>query len=657
MGMSLRYFPIWLMFCVSAGLFIGAFTIPFPLWGNRIAAKLLTTLLCVIYAVEVIAKRILQSYYPISTLKTALENRLSDYAGVIFSTVRAHIPLLFLFLLPVLVLLLFGNIFPGYAPHTFRLFGSMAAGALAFHLAGLAACYLPWSGDVTPRTLYRMDTNMSDQVEQLGMFTMLRLDVQHLILPSLAGLEHGFSGLRLFWGEDAASNVPSEEDVLQTMAIDASPNVMDVDLESLGQNGRNQEIRWLANYFNSVTPTSKNAYTGMFQGYNVIELILEGFSGYVIDPERTPTLYKLTHEGFVFHNYYTALHYTSTSNGECQTLLGLYPKDGNPITMKRTGELGTNCYFSLSQQLKRAGYRVLGYHANADMYGRLASHSNLGYDWRQFGHGLDNLELDDNGKLLWPQRDSHMIEISVDDYLYSDQPFYVCYLTISGHMPYSNNRVTAPYQDVVQGLPYSETARNYIATAIEVDKALSILLDKLQEAGKLDNTLIVATGDHIPYFDVDVLEELAGKTFGPPNRLEFLREEDIDFDVYKNSLILWSSSMAKCVEVDKVCCQVDILPTVSNLLGLEYDSRMLAGRDILSDSEGLVIFTSRCWKSDRGFYNRYNQTFTAAPGVSMTAVEQEEYVAAMRTLAACRVDSTPLLIENNFYQELFPEPK
>ena len=119
------------------------------------------------------------------------------------------------------------------------------------------------------------------------------------------------------------------------------------DLAALAESGKNDDIKWLASYFNSVTPTRKNQYTGMFEGYNVIELVLEGFSGYAIDKELTPTLYKLTHEGFVFNNYYTALHYTSTSNGECQTLLGLYPKNGNPITMKRTGEVKTNAYFSL----------------------------------------------------------------------------------------------------------------------------------------------------------------------------------------------------------------------------------------------------------------------------------------------------------------------
>ena len=104
------------------------------------------------------------------------------------------------------------------------------------------------------------------------------------------------------------------------------------------------------------------------------------------------------------------------------------------------------------------------------------------------------------------------------------------------------------------------------------------IVQAITEAGKLENTLIVATGDHIPYSDVDVLEELAGKKFGTSEALSNIDESAIDFDVYKNTLIMWSASMEEPVQVDKVCCQVDILPTVSNLLGLEYDSRMLAGR-------------------------------------------------------------------------------
>lgn len=652
MGTELKYLPIWLLYGLAAGCVCSALTLPFKRRVNGVLTKVLAVVISLVYVVEMIAKKILQSYYPLSTAGTAAENRLTDYADVIVSTVVSSIPILLVFFLPAILLFVLGGRFTGYERFDVRFAGLVLAGAVVLHLLGLGVVHLPWSGDLTPRMLYGMDTNIDDQVEQLGLWNMLRLDVKHMIFPVKNDLDADFSGIGGLGdnsGSASSSGDASEPD--PGPVIDTSPNVMDVDLAKLSAETSNKDVKWLADYFNSVTPTKKNEYTGMFEGYNVIQLVIEGFSGYVIDPELTPTLYKLTHEGFIFNNYYTALHFTSTSNGECQTLLGLYPKNGNPITMKRTGELGTNCYFSLAQQLAREGYEVLGYHGNYDMYGRLVSHTNLGYDWRQYQSGLE-LEMGET-KPLWPQRDSYVIEASVDDYINSDKPFHVYYLTISGHMPYSNNRIVAPYRDTVRALPYSETTQNYVATAMEVDKALEVLLDKLEAAGKLDKTLIVATGDHIPYFNVDTLEELSGRKFGSSADMEALKESNIDFDVYKNSLILWSASMEEPVEVDKVCCQVDILPTLSNLLGLEYDSRMLDGSDILSDSEGLVVFTSRCWKSDKGFYNRYTGEFTPAEGVTMTAEEQESYVSAMKKLVGYKLDSTSLVIENNFFDRVF----
>ena len=80
---------------------------------------------------------------------------------------------------------------------------------------------------------------------------------------------------------------------------------------------------------------------------------------------------------------------------------------------------------------------------------------------------------------------------------------------------------------------------------------------------------------------------------------------------------------------------------------------MLAGSDILSDSEGLVVFTSTCWMTDRGFYNRYTQEFTPAEGVVMTAEEQSSYVSAMKKLVSYKLDSTSLIVENNFYGAAF----
>ena len=651
-GNAMTYFPIYLLFSLSAGSLLALLPILLPPLAGRILTVLLSFLLTLLFAAELIAKHTLQAYYPLSTLETAAGNRLSDYAGVILPAIAAALPLLLLFFLPTLLLwpLFRWGLAQGQPPR--RSAALFAAGAVAFHLLGLAVVHAPWPGDLTPAKLYRSDTNFDDQVEQLGLVTMLRLDVKHMLFPAKAGLDSDFDGLD---GLDSSGDGSGGDTsaVEEQPVIDTSPNVMDVDLESLAANAPNEDVSWLANYFSSASPTRKNEYTGMFKGYNVIQLVIEGFSGYAIDPELTPTLYKLANEGFVFNNYYTALHYTSTSNGECQTLLGLYPKNGNPITMKRTGVLGTNAYFSLAQQLGREGYQVLGYHGNYDMYGRQASHTNLGYTWKQFGTGLD-VDTTSSGEIAWPARDTQVIENSVDDYINSTEPFHVYYLTISGHMPYANNRIVQPYLEQVRALPYSQTTQNYMATVMEVDRALELLLEKLEEAGKLDKTLIIATGDHIPYSNAGVLEELSGRTFGSSSDLEALNESAIDFDVYKNTLILWSASMEEPVQVDKPCCQVDILPTVSNLLGLEYDSRMLSGRDILSDSEGLVIFTSRSWRSDRGFYNRYTQTFTPAEGVTMTQEEQDQYVSTMKKLVEYKLACTPMIVENDFYNLLFP---
>ena len=651
-GNAMTYFPIYLLFSLSAGSLLKLLPILLPQRAGHILTVLLSFLLTLLFAAELIAKHTLQAYYPLSTLETAAGNRLSDYAGVILPAIAAALPLLLLFFLPTLLLwpLFRWGLAQGQPPR--RSAALFAAAAVAFHLLGLAVVHAPWPGDLTPAKLYRSDTNFDDQVEQLGLVTMLRLDVKHMLFPAKAGLDSDFDGLDVLdsSGDGSGGDTSAVE---EQPVIDTSPNVMDVDLDSLAANAPNEDVSWLANYFSSASPTRKNEYTGMFEGYNVIQLVIEGFSGYAIDPELTPTLYKLANEGFVFNNYYTALHYTSTSNGECQTLLGLYPKNGNPITMKRTGVLGTNAYFSLAQQLGREGYQVLGYHGNYDMYGRQASHTNLGYTWKQFGTGLD-VDTTSSGEIAWPARDTQVIENSVDDYISSGQPFHVYYLTISGHMPYSNNRIVQPYLDQVRALPYSQTTQNYMATVMEVDRALELLLQKLEEAGKLDKTLIIATGDHIPYSNAGVLEELSGRTFGSSKDLEALNESAIDFDVYKNTLILWSASMEEPVQVDKPCCQVDILPTVSNLLGLEYDSRMLSGRDILSDSEGLVIFTSRSWRSDRGFYNRYTQTFTPTEGVTMTQEEQDQYVSTMKKLVEYKLACTPMIVENDFYNLLFP---
>ena len=340
MKMNMKYFMVYFVFALAAGCLFSAVTMPFKRKVNRVLSKVFAVLITLVYIIELIAKKILQSYYPFSTLGLAAENHLTDYMGAIVSMVVRSIPIIIVMFLPVIFLFVLGNRLLLFPRTDVRFAGVVAAIMVVLHLLGLGLIHLPWSGDLTPAQLYQLDTNLDDQVEQLGLVTMLRLDLKHMIVPAGKDLDDDFGTPSQQPSETPSADVAPSDDpeASPTLVIDTSPNVMDVDLEAVAESTSNKDIQWLAKYFNSKTPTNKNQYTGMFKGYNVIFLTLEGFSGYAIDPELTPTLYKLVNEGFVFKNFYTALHYTSTSGGECQNLLGLYPKDGNPSSMKRTGE-------------------------------------------------------------------------------------------------------------------------------------------------------------------------------------------------------------------------------------------------------------------------------------------------------------------------------
>ena len=76
--------------------------------------------------------------------------------------------------------------------------------------------------------------------------------------------------------------------------------------------------------------------------------------------------------------------------------------------------------------------------------------------------------------------------------------------------------------------------------------------------------------------------------------------------------------MKEPVHIEKPCCSMDVLPTLLNLFGLEYDSRLLAGRDILSDAPGLVVLSNRSFISDFGRYNAKTDEFTPNDGITVS---------------------------------------
>lgn len=414
--------------------------------------------------------------------------------------------------------------------------------------------------------------------------------------------------------------------------IDRSPNVLNLSFESLIEGEKNKTVKALHEYFSKQQPTNKNEYTGMFKGYNLIMLTAEGFSPYAVDEELTPTLYKLTHEGFVFENFYTPLWWCSTSDGEYVACTSRIPK-GGVTSMYVSGS--NDMPFCLGNQFSKLGYQCNAYHDHTyTYYHRDVSHPNMGYEYKARGNGLELKET-------WPESDLEMMEKTIPEYV-GKEPFHTYYMTVSGHMNYTfmGNYMSYKHRDEVKELPYSEEARAYKACNLELDQALQYLIEQLEKEGVADRTVIALSADHYPYgLEKDIIDEMAG------------HEVEENFELYENYFILWNPQIKEPIVITKPCSSLDILPTLSNLFGLNYDSRLLMGRDILSDSEPLVMFSNRSFITDKVMYNSKTKEV-----MNLTEEELPEgYVDNMIKIVKNKFAISVSMLEEDYYRKLEPQ--
>jgi phosphoglycerol transferase MdoB-like AlkP superfamily enzyme len=225
-----------------------------------------------------------------------------------------------------------------------------------------------------------------------------------------------------------------------------------------------------------------------------------------------------------------------------------------------------------------------------------------------------------------------MVKGTIGDYI-NDDKFLVYYTTISGHANYdlTNNKIVKKNYDKVKDLSYSEIVKYYIATEIELDKALEYLINSLEEAGKLEDTVILLSGDHPPYtLSLDELNEASNI------------ERDNTILKYKSNLIIYNSEV-KTTKVEKVCSTLDVLPTMLNLFGIDYDARLLMGRDIFSNSTGLVIFSNRSFIYGDSIYNSITESLESG---SLTSEE----VTNIQNIVYSKFKYSRLILENNYYK-------
>ena len=432
---------------------------------------------------------------------------------------------------------------------------------------------------------------------------------------------------RYFFGFE--ENFDIKKDEVKNVSKKIEYNKLDIDFDKLIEESNDETIKSMHEYFSSLTPSEKNKYTGMFKGKNLIFITAEAFDTIAIDENITPTLYKIANNGFIFNNYYQPLYPVSTSDGEYMNVMSLIPKEGVWSFYKTSKNYMP---FGIGNMFKKLDYNTYGFHNhNYNYYHREKSHTNIGLTYYGCGNGLEKKM---NCK-HWPNSDFEMIKATTPYYLNDDKPFMTYYMTVSGHLNYnfSGNNMASRNKSKVKNLNYRDSIKAYYATQIEFDKAIEELLNELEESGKLDDTLIVIAPDHYPY----------GLTTKDMNTVSRIDRTD-KFENYHTSLIMYNPKIENKV-VDKAISGIDILPTIYNLFGIDYDSRLLMGSDIFSNTEHIVILSDRSFITSKGKYNSITGEFSN-PNVS------KEYIDNINKIINEKFKMSSLILEKDYYKEL-----
>ena len=575
---------------------------------NKIITSIILGILGLIFSVQLVFYQIFTSFFSFSVM--GLGDQLTSFIGQTFKCIFSNIHFIILLFLPLIVFLIH---YKKIKLERNRLFNYLTY-FLIFILVTITFFIninLHKEGDTSSYNLYHKLNEVSLNVEKLGVINAYNLDIY-----------------RAIFGFETKMEIVKEEETVLDELLDYGVNTLELNFT---KGTSNSDIKKINEYMLTNPGTKKNKYTGLFSGYNLIYITAESFSEIGVSEELTPTLYKLINTGFKFNNFYTPNN-LSTIGGEFQSLTGLYP-DNSILTKWRSG----NNYFpyGLGTVFKNLGYNTFAYHNN--WYGFQDRHKYLkSQGFTNYLGCYNGLEKRMNCK-AWPQSDDEMIKVTTKDYINSDKPFMAYYMTVSGHFQYNftDNSMAYKNRKLVKDLDVSENAKAYVATQIELDKALERLISELETSGKLDNTVIVLLADHYPY-ELSLNDINSLSTF----------KRDKTIGVNHNALILWNNKL-KDIEVDKVCMSVDVLPTVYNLFGVEYDSRLLTGNDIFSSREGLAVFKNRSWVSDSGTYYSNNGKFTATKEVS------DDYVSNMNKIINNRLNASRMIVKNDYYKYLF----
>lgn len=357
----------------------------------------------------------------------------------------------------------------------------------------------------------------------------------------------------------------------------------------IGTNARSAQE--LTDIFESRAQPAANEFSGSLKGKNLILVMLESIDTWLARPEYMPRFCEVIDGGVEFTDFYTPLFLSAgTFNTEIISQTGLVP----PAAGMASSGYSTNAFpLSLASLFGDEGYNVNSFHpASPGIYSRGTVHTNLGFEKY---HSYVDMGMDEY------QLDSQMLRAFGD--MTEGDSFYSYIITYSGHGPYTEEMgvIAGPHleaaREAVNKSGITDTPENMeeytraVAHAMETDRFIGGLMDRLEEEGLLEDTVVLFYADHYGKYmsDKEFLNRLKGVEPGTP-------------ELYRTPCVLAGGGL-KAAKVDKPASSLDIVPTVVDLYGLDAPMNYYAGESMFSPGEGLVPFPNNGWYDGDTYYS------------------------------------------------------
>ena len=388
--------------------------------------------------------------------------------------------------------------------------------------------------------------------------------------------------------------------------------------------GYDDAYRIFRDYFNEEKLKEKreNQYTNIFNGKNVIIIHGESIQGFTLnlkfnDKELTPNINKLASQGIYFSNFYAEESVGNSSDSEFTIATSLLPSSSGTVFMNYFNRQ----YETIQKLLKEKGYYTFSMHGNnGTAWNRNIMYKYLGYDY--FYNYTNDYEIDEeiglglSDKSFFRQSVEKIKEINKEH-----KNWYGSLIMLTNHTPFSGIDEFSDYSVNVNSdegeIEWLEGTKmgNYLKSVHYADEAIGELMQELDDANLLDDTIIVLYGDHdcklkksefkklydSEYYNSVLIDQ--NNTVGVIDDFTYEINRKVPFIIWSKDLI--GTKYSK--EVNEVMGMIDVSPTLSNMLGIKQKYNL--GNDIFSIKNNVIVFPSGNWITNEVYYNSSNETF------------------------------------------------